>query len=297
MIPDPRLREISFGEAEGRPNDWLAPGGEPRLATAAPVGVVQRALRDQIEGIADDMGYADGRTEVVAIRTAAMACPVARSLGTRRAGEAPHVLYLRAGSAMRDTVDPGGDDRRDVATRPVSASDERRTRRIRTPPRSVRIRPERAAHRCQGESAEREEIGMADGTQVAAAAWQAIATRDPGRIGSVFTADAEWLAPAGNATATTIGGEHHLVGRDRIVRFLATEFRQVFTDVEVEVRGIVAAGSTVVVEHRMRATVAGGLPYDVDYCFVIELADGLIHRVREYLDTRRGAAMFAGNPV
>jgi hypothetical protein len=43
----------------------------------------------------------------------------------------------------------------------------------------------------------------------------------------------------------------------------------------------------------MQATLAHGGHYENDYCFVFELRDGLIHRVREYMDTQRGAAWFA----
>lgn len=62
VTPDPRLREISFGEAEGRPNAWLAhrqvpapdhdrldhrgpiPGAETRREVAARVGACVREL-------------------------------------------------------------------------------------------------------------------------------------------------------------------------------------------------------------------------------------------------------------
>ena len=56
-------------------------------------------------------------------------------------------------------------------------------------------------------------------------------------------------------------------------------------------------GDTVVVEKRMRATPPVGRPYDVRYCFLFELRDGLIHRAREYLDTRRGLEMFGMEPA
>lgn len=127
-------------------------------------------------------------------------------------------------------------------------------------------------------------------------AWRAFASRDPGRVGSVFTPDAEWLAPPDNATALALDGVSHLVGRDRIVQFLTAEFGTVFVDdVSVEFRGVHAAGDTVVVEERMQATLANGGRYDNDYCFVFELVGGRIHRVREYMDTRRGAAYFAAD--
>ena len=46
------------------------------------------------------------------------------------------------------------------------------------------------------------------------------------------------------------------------------------------------------VEQRLRGTLAHGGHYDNDYCFIFELEQGLITRVREYMDTPRGAAWF-----
>jgi hypothetical protein len=125
-------------------------------------------------------------------------------------------------------------------------------------------------------------------------AWGEFATRDPERVRAVFTPDAEWLAPARNATALALDGTHHLVGRERIVRFLTSEFGTVFVaDVTIDFRGVYADGDTVIVEERMRATLANGGHYDNDYCFIFEMEDGRIRRVREYMDTQRGAEWFA----
>ena len=110
----------------------------------------------------------------------------------------------------------------------------------------------------------------------------------PGTCG--LRTDAEWLAPPGNATALALDGTHHLIGRDRIVQFLTSEFGSVFVaGVSIDFRGIYADGDTVIVEERMQATLAHGGRYDNDYCFIFELEDGLIKRVREYMDTQRGA--------
>ena len=86
-------------------------------------------------------------------------------------------------------------------------------------------------------------------------------------------------------------------GRDRIVHFLSREFGTVFVaDVSIDFRGLHADGDTVVVEERMQATLAHGGHYDNDYCFIFELENGLIKRVREYMDTQRGARWF-GSPL
>jgi uncharacterized protein (TIGR02246 family) len=126
-------------------------------------------------------------------------------------------------------------------------------------------------------------------------AWKAFATHDAERIAAVFTEDAEWLAPPGNATAVALDGPSHLVGRTAIVQFLAEDFPRFFvSDVSVTFHGIHADGERVVVEETMTATLANGNHYTNDYCFVFELRGGLVHRVREYLDTARGHRMVFG---
>jgi ketosteroid isomerase-like protein len=127
-------------------------------------------------------------------------------------------------------------------------------------------------------------------------AWQAFASHDADQISAVFTEDAEWLAPPGNATAIALDTPSgHLVGRKAIVRFLAEDFSRVFArDVTVTFHGFHADGTRVVVEETMTATLANGNHYANDYCFIFELQDGLIHRVREYMDTARAHRMMFG---
>lgn len=86
-----------------------------------------------------------------------------------------------------------------------------------------------------------------------------------------------------------------MVGKKAIVRFLAEDFPRLFArDVTVTFHGFHADGDRVVVEETMTATLADGNHYANDYCFVFELRDGLIHRVREYTDTARGNRMIFG---
>lgn len=126
-------------------------------------------------------------------------------------------------------------------------------------------------------------------------AWRVFASHDADRISAVFAEDAEWLAPMGNATAVALEGPSHLVGRKAIVRFLAEDFPRFFVrDVTVSFHGFYADGERVIVEETMTATLANGNHYANDYCFVFELRDGLIHRVREYMDTARGHRLIFG---
>lgn len=125
--------------------------------------------------------------------------------------------------------------------------------------------------------------------EIVQGAWKAFASRDPEQIAEFFTEDAEWLAQAGNATAIALQMTHHMIGREVIARFLAVDFRRLYVaDVSVDFRGFYADGDIVVVEETMTATLADDRPYANDYCFVFELRDGRIHRVREYMDTASG---------
>ncbi len=131
--------------------------------------------------------------------------------------------------------------------------------------------------------------------RVVLAAWEAFKTRDPKRIAAMFTPDAEWLAPANNATAVALNGRSHMVGQDEIGRLIGQEIWKLFTaDVAIDFRGVYADGDVVIIEQRMRATLASGNAYDNDYCFVFEVKDGLVHRVREYMDTAKGNRMVFG---
>ena len=127
--------------------------------------------------------------------------------------------------------------------------------------------------------------------QIVINAWKIFKTRDAGLIAGVFTADAEWIAPANNATAVALSHTHHMIGADQIARFIASDMHQLFSDIEIGFRGIFADGDIVVVEERMRATLPGGRAYDNDYCFVFTLSGERISQVREYMDTRKGWQM------
>jgi uncharacterized protein len=136
-----------------------------------------------------------------------------------------------------------------------------------------------------------------DAKCVVLAAWEAFKTRDPVLIAKVFTADAEWLAPADNATAVALDGPWRMVGSDEIARMIGQEIWKLFaSNVTIDFRGVYADGNVVIVEERMRATLRNGNDYDNDYCFVFEVQNGRIHRVREYMDTARANRLVFGAP-
>lgn len=54
----------------------------------------------------------------------------------------------------------------------------------------------------------------------------------------------------------------------------------------IEVHHLHADGDCVVVEHSGSNELPDGRRYDNNYCWVFRFQDGLIHEVREYMDTR-----------
>lgn len=125
-------------------------------------------------------------------------------------------------------------------------------------------------------------------------AWKTFSSRDAERIAALFTKDAEWIAPKGNATAIALDHTDHMVGAKQIARFIAQEMHKMFSGIDIAFRGVYADGDTVIVEERMRATLAGGKAYENDYCFVFTVAGDRIRVVREYMDTRKGWRMVFG---
>ncbi|MBB4378378.1 nuclear transport factor 2 family protein [Bradyrhizobium sp. SBR1B] len=122
-------------------------------------------------------------------------------------------------------------------------------------------------------------------------AWKIFSTRDAERIAALFTDDAEWIAPKGNATAVALDHTDHMVGPHQIARFIAQEMHRMFSNIDISFRGVYADGDVVIVEERMRATLPGGKPYENDYCFVFTVAGDRFRQVREYMDTRKGWRM------
>ena len=143
-----------------------------------------------------------------------------------------------------------------------------------------------------------------DSRQTVMALYGAYATGDADRIAALLHEDVVWTAPAGNATQVALGlgspgdagpprGANDL-DRQVIVAFMAHNFARFFADAGNEFRTVVAEGDVVVVEHRLSATLPDGRPYINDYCFVYEVRDGKVWRIREYMDTRGGWAQVFG---
>jgi ketosteroid isomerase-like protein len=137
-----------------------------------------------------------------------------------------------------------------------------------------------------------------DSKQTVMALYGAYASRDAKKIDDLLHDEVVWSAPAGNATQVALGlGRPEDAGpprgandldRDAIVTFMAYNFSRFFGDVKNDFRTVVAEGDVVVAEHRLSATLPNGRSYVNDYCFVFEVREGKVWRIREYMDTRGG---------
>jgi ketosteroid isomerase-like protein len=137
-----------------------------------------------------------------------------------------------------------------------------------------------------------------DSKQTVLALYGAYATQDADKISGLLHDGVVWTAPAGNATQVALGlGRPEDAGpprgandldRDAIVTFMTYNFATFFGNAENDFRTVVAEGDVVVVEHRLSATLPNGRSYVNDYCFIYEVRDGKVWRIREYMDTRGG---------
>jgi ketosteroid isomerase-like protein len=108
-------------------------------------------------------------------------------------------------------------------------------------------------------------VAMSDSKQVIADLFKAFASRDEARIRECFVPEATWSAPPNNATAAAFG---HLAGAEdaaAIAHFIAVDFPRLFvSNVQSDVRVMVADGKIVVTEYRLRATLVNSRHYNND---------------------------------
>jgi len=73
-------------------------------------------------------------------------------------------------------------------------------------------------------------------------------------------------------------------GKDEVKKFISGIGQAFPSGLKSEIRKVHAMGDTVVVELTNRGTAHNGKPYENEYCFVYEIENGKIRRIREYVD-------------
>lgn len=108
-------------------------------------------------------------------------------------------------------------------------------------------------------------------------------------IRKTMHADCEWRPMVENIPGAGVHGP-----RDYIVDQFLAPVRGMFApgDPKTTVNTIVSSGNFVMCESRALGKIADGRTYDNRYAWALELKDGLVYRIREYMDSHYIATLF-----
>jgi ketosteroid isomerase-like protein len=136
-------------------------------------------------------------------------------------------------------------------------------------------------------------VSVESNKAAARAYFDAVGRGDRTALLALFRSDSCWRVPKG--AIPPYGGVHH--GAECIVELMLGAVGAAFVPgtQRAAVRLMLAEGDVVIAETRMTAKRPNGLPdYENDYVFVFEFAsDGRIAELREHVDTRYAARVFA----
>ncbi len=76
-------------------------------------------------------------------------------------------------------------------------------------------------------------------------------------------------------------------GKDEILKFMSGVSQTFPEGLQSEIRKTFCDGDTVIIELTNRGKVSNGKSYENEYCFVFELENDKIRRIREYVDTQK----------
>ncbi|MEJ2760333.1 MAG: nuclear transport factor 2 family protein [Gammaproteobacteria bacterium] len=109
-----------------------------------------------------------------------------------------------------------------------------------------------------------------------------LSTGDLEKVRPFFHKDATW-----QAMARDIPGAGTHSGRDVIIDEFLGPIRGEFEpgDPKVTVKSIASKGPLVMAECKGTGRMKNGKAYDNDYCWAVEIKDGKIFAIREYMDT------------
>src|SRR6202790_2899938 len=112
------------------------------------------------------------------------------------------------------------------------------------------------------------------------ATWTAFAKGDLKAAFGNMADNVSWLIP-GNISG--VSGVKR--GKDDILKFMGSIGSKLPEGMHSEITRAYADGDTVILELTNKAKVSNGKSYENEYCFVFEIENGKIRRIREYTDT------------
>ena len=118
-----------------------------------------------------------------------------------------------------------------------------------------------------------------------------LSTGDLEAIRRTLHPDAEWRPMVENIPGAGTYGP-----RDVIIDTFLAPVRGMFApgDPKTTVNTLASAGDFVMCESRGLGKLADGRTYDNRYAWALELKDGLVYRIREYMDSHYVATLFGG---
>ncbi len=121
------------------------------------------------------------------------------------------------------------------------------------------------------------------------ATWTAFGNGDIKTAFANMADNVSWLIP-GN----TPGVSGVKRGKDEILKFMSG-IGSVFPEgLKTEITKTHATEDAVILELTNRGKVSNGKSYENEYCFVFELENGKIRRIREYVDTQKAKDILFG---
>ena len=121
--------------------------------------------------------------------------------------------------------------------------------------------------------------------------FEAVCAGDAATLRSIFADDVVWRIPKG--AIPPYGGTHQ--GAQKIVDMMLGAVGESFKEgsQRFDVRTTLIGEDVICKETEMSAIAPDGRTYQNDYTFFFVVRDGLIHEVREHVDTRYAADFFS----
>lgn len=119
--------------------------------------------------------------------------------------------------------------------------------------------------------------------------WRSVVAGDVKAAFANLSDEVRWKIPGGIAGISGVKN-----GKAEILAFLRVAAKVFPPGMRTEIRKVYVDGDAVIVEMVNRSRTANDRPYENEYCFVFEIADGKIHEIREYVDTQRAHEIIGG---
>ena len=118
------------------------------------------------------------------------------------------------------------------------------------------------------------------------ATWMAFTKGDIKTAFNNMADNVSWLVPGTNPGVSGVKR-----GKDEILKFMGSVGTLFPEGLQSEITRAYATDDAVILELTNRGKVSNGKQYENEYCFVFELENGKIRRIREYADTQKANAI------